>query len=94
MVDENDSNNIVTFDKNRKRAKDASGNGGGKGAGAGKSNGQHRAGANGDSARYEKAMQGQKNKGSLPASNVRWFHYLQVVLLLLLVAWLMRSCQI
>ncbi|MCX6125535.1 MAG: hypothetical protein NTV34_12430 [Proteobacteria bacterium] len=94
MGDENDSNNIVTFDKNRKRLREAPGKSNGKGPGAGKSNGQHRSGANGDSARYEKAIQAQKGKGSLPASNIRWFHYLQVVLLLLLVAWLMRSCQI
>lgn len=84
MSDQNgstkDKNNVVKLDRQRR-------------AGAAKGNG--RAGqkfGNGSADGYERAMRGQKGGKSLSSSNVRWFHYVQVIVLLLLVAWMMKSC--
>jgi hypothetical protein len=47
-------------------------------------------------AAYEKALFKQRGtRGLLSGSSngVRWYHYLQLLLLLALVAWLMKSCN-
>jgi|688.fasta_scaffold162561_2 hypothetical protein len=45
---------------------------------------------------YEAAMRKQKGyKSPLgPSGQVRWFHYIQLLLMLGLVVWLMRACNI
>lgn len=76
-----DSNrNVVDFKNARKRTTD-------------KSSGKSRSGASGNGRDgYGRALRGQKGiKGS--SSRVQWFHYVQVIALLLLVAWMMRSCN-
>jgi len=40
---------------------------------------------------YDRALKSQKN-GSPSGSAVRWYHYLQVILVLGLVAWMMQTC--
>ena len=44
---------------------------------------------------YDRAMRAQRKKSGITGGDgtVRWYHYLQLLLLLGLVAWLMRSCQ-
>jgi hypothetical protein len=51
---------------------------------------QNRAGG---SAGYGGAMQKQRNNSS-GAPGVKWYHYVQTLILLLGVAWLMKACQI
>jgi hypothetical protein len=51
----------------------------------------------GASAGYEQALRKQNSKkGGFPAlsGSIRWFHYVQLFVMLFLVAWLMRACQI
>ena len=44
---------------------------------------------------YEAAMRKQKGyKSPGPSGQVRWFHYIQLLLMLGLVVWLMRACNI
>jgi hypothetical protein len=50
----------------------------------------------GASAGYEKALRQQQGKrGGLSANYgaIRWYHYVQLLLMLGLVAWLMKACQ-
>ena len=44
---------------------------------------------------YDRALQAQRKKAGLPdgVGGVRWFHYLQLLLLLGLVAWMMKACR-
>jgi len=74
--------NIIPFAAGRKASKPA------KRAGANSGNGSQAA--------YQKALQAQLKQGSssVGIAQTRWFHYLQVIVLLALVAWMMRSCQI
>lgn len=53
-----------------------------------------RSGANGRDAAYERALKAQRGqKGGMNVGGVRWVHYLQVIGLLLLVAWMMHTCN-
>ncbi|MEI6399692.1 MAG: hypothetical protein WCO71_13060 [Pseudomonadota bacterium] len=44
---------------------------------------------------YERALRKQKGGGGAfsGGGNIRWFHYLQLLLFLALVAWFMKSCN-
>ncbi|MCX6119846.1 MAG: hypothetical protein NT027_20115 [Proteobacteria bacterium] len=42
---------------------------------------------------YKKALGKQKGFGRLQTTNIKWYHYLQTILVLFLVAWMMKSCQ-
>lgn len=78
MSDQSPNRNVVDLKNAKKRSTD-------------KHNPKKRAGANGSGDGYERALRSQKGiKGGV--GGVRWFHYLQVGVLLLLVAWMMRSC--
>ena len=48
---------------------------------------------NGRDEGYERALRGQKGGKGSSFGNVRWFHYIQVLVLLFLVAWMMRTCH-
>ena len=54
-----------------------------------------RAGANGSSDGYDRAMKAQRGQKGVPAGRgaVKWVHYVQVIVLLLLVSWLMHTCH-
>lgn len=50
----------------------------------------------GASAAYEQALRKQQGKKSGLSGNygsIRWYHYIQLLLTLGLVAWLMKACQ-
>jgi hypothetical protein len=54
----------------------------------------NRAGA---SVGYDQALRKQKGQGGGLSGNfgsIRWFHYVQLLLMLGLVAWLMKACQV
>lgn len=84
MSDQKNGNNVVKFNKDRKSpsATKRSGANGRGPSGSGRGDG------------YERALRGQKGSTGIRATGVKWFHYVQVILLLALVAWLMKSCQI
>lgn len=43
---------------------------------------------------YDQAIRKQRgNKGSSATGAIRWHHYLQLILFLALVSWLMKSCS-
>ncbi len=44
-------------------------------------------------AAYAKALKAQKGKHGGNDGSVQWYHYVQTIGLLLLVAWMMKSCQ-
>jgi hypothetical protein len=43
--------------------------------------------------RGKKLTKTQKGPEKKSSKSVRWYHYLQLILFLALIAWLMRSCQ-
>ena len=45
---------------------------------------------------YQRALRKQKGGGAAfsGGGNVRWYHYIHLLLFLVLVAWLMKSCNI
>jgi len=45
---------------------------------------------------YQRALRKQKGGGGAfsGGGNIKWFHYVQLLLFLALVAWLMKSCNI
>lgn len=44
---------------------------------------------------YDRAIRKQRGyKGSSATGQIRWHHYLQLILFLALVSWLMKSCGI
>lgn len=61
-------------------------------------NGSQRVGASSGKANaaagYDRAMRKQKGGDASFSNGVKWFHYVQLLLLLGLVVWLMRSCSI
>jgi hypothetical protein len=81
-----DKRKITDFDAAKKRMgaqkKDKSLNGSGTRLGA--------AGADA----YGQALRKQKGFGASTQGGIRWYHYLQLALLLGLVTWLMRACKI
>lgn len=83
MSDQNKGNNVVSLKDSRKKKKVETVR---AGAASGRKKG------NGADAAYEKALRAQRGGKGMPVSNVRWFHYVQVIAMLLLVAWLMKSC--
>jgi hypothetical protein len=42
---------------------------------------------------YARALKSQKGKSGSSYGSVKWYHYIQTIGLLLLVAWMMKSCQ-
>jgi hypothetical protein len=40
-----------------------------------------------------KTQKGPEKKSPKSSSSVRWYHYLQLILFMALIAWLMRSCR-
>jgi hypothetical protein len=52
-----------------------------------------RIGASGADAAYERALRKQKGVKGSWGGGVRWFHYIQLVFFLVLIAWFMKSCN-
>ena len=80
-MSDSSNRNVVDFKNARKRTTD-------------KASGKSRSGASGNGHDgYERALRAQKGIKGSSYGRVQWFHYVQVLALLFLVAWMMRSCK-